>query len=724
MGSTSANDTILQKKLVLHTKKLEREFALTRTKKINKSKFREMEKKTRDGINNAEGNGQDSKNNAEGENLNNNNLNNENNSEPMKKSLLNDVHFTNVGSILDVYVDGPIKKLFQGPLSDRRIEQITERNKQLYIKKVNTVQETTKTIEPEIIINNNNNNNNSSSSNNNNKKKNKKNKKSNNDKDDKKNEHLDTETATTTTTKTTTTTTTETVAAFESTVQDIDPSVIDASVDVSDLLGQDMDKSESVHYKNGDSANNTNSEIIGGGVPANPKQLIHQEDLEDLYGEAEISSLTDFSGFFVLGWIACFFFVLKNLYVFYTQHGLHVMESEIWQYMSSGLFKVGAFDLVMYLSTYFTFAIQKLCYHKYLDWSTQGKHFVAIYEIVFLFGYLILAQFVVEFHWIAKIFIFLHSTVLLMKMHSYSFYNGYLWNLKQESDISKELLQFLKDHDELNKENSKILEKSVEYCESEIKSQSPKTNDPLTQQPLFPESLTVTNFFEFSMFPTLVYQITYPRNNKIRKVYVFEKLSAIFGIIFVMMTVAQIFMYPAALKAMSLESYPNSLEKWKLWIFACIDMIPGFICMYLLTWYLIWDAILNCIAELTRFADRNFYGDWWNSVSWNDFSKHWNIPVHQFLLRHVYHASMSFWKFNKVQAVLFTFILSSIFHELAMYAMFNKIRYYIFFFQMLQLPLTWFHYTLFVNNPVLGNCFFWFSICCGPTIVCCLYLTF
>ncbi|KAL6939237.1 hypothetical protein ACO0RG_003070 [Hanseniaspora osmophila] len=643
MGSTSANDTILQKKLVLHTKKLEREFALTRTKKINKSKFREMEKKTRDGINNAEGNGQDSKNNAEGENLNNNNLNNENNSEPMKKSLLNDVHFTNVGSILDVYVDGPIKKLFQGPLSDRRIEQITERNKQLYIKKVNT---------------------------------------------------------------------------------DIDPSVIDASVDVSDLLGQDMDKSESVHYKNGDSANNTNSEIIGGGVPANPKQLIHQEDLEDLYGEAEISSLTDFSGFFVLGWIACFFFVLKNLYVFYTQHGLHVMESEIWQYMSSGLFKVGAFDLVMYLSTYFTFAIQKLCYHKYLDWSTQGKHFVAIYEIVFLFGYLILAQFVVEFHWIAKIFIFLHSTVLLMKMHSYSFYNGYLWNLKQESDISKELLQFLKDHDELNKENSKILEKSVEYCESEIKSQSPKTNDPLTQQPLFPESLTVTNFFEFSMFPTLVYQITYPRNNKIRKVYVFEKLSAIFGIIFVMMTVAQIFMYPAALKAMSLESYPNSLEKWKLWIFACIDMIPGFICMYLLTWYLIWDAILNCIAELTRFADRNFYGDWWNSVSWNDFSKHWNIPVHQFLLRHVYHASMSFWKFNKVQAVLFTFILSSIFHELAMYAMFNKIRYYIFFFQMLQLPLTWFHYTLFVNNPVLGNCFFWFSICCGPTIVCCLYLTF
>ncbi|KAL6942571.1 hypothetical protein ACO0QE_003750 [Hanseniaspora vineae] len=693
MGSTNASEqdtVVFQKKLALHTKKLEREFKLTRTKRVSKSKFRELQKKNRESINNASGNAQSASALS---------VNKEVSPEPMKKSLLNDVHFTSVGSILDIYVDGPIKKLFQGPLSDKRIEQIRERNNQLYIKKINTVEETTKTSEPK------------------------------NGKSGGVVEGEDTQTDenVTTTTKTTTTTT-ETVAAFETTVQDIDPTVIDASVDVADLLGQDMDKSESGHYRNAHSLDNEalGKEIIGGGVPADPKQLIHQGDLEDLYGgNSEISSsLTDFSGFFVLGWIACFFFVLKNLYVFYSQHGFRVMESEIWQYMSSGLFKVAAFDLMMYLSTYFTFAIQMLCYYNYLDWSTEGKYIVAIYEVVFLFGYLVLAQFYVEFHWIAKIFIFLHSTVLLMKMHSYSFYNGYLWNLKQESDISKELLQFLKDHDELNKDNSKILEKSVEYCDSEIKSQSPKTNDPLTQQPFFPESLTFGNFFEFSMFPTLVYQITYPRNNKIRKFYVFEKLSAIFGIIFVMMTVAQIFMYPAAVKAMELESYPNSLEKWKLWVFACIDMIPGFICMYLLTWYLIWDAILNCIAELTRFADRNFYGDWWNSVSWNDFSKHWNIPVHQFLLRHVYHASMSFWKFNKVQAVLFTFILSSIFHELAMYAMFNKIRYYIFFFQMFQLPLTWFHYTLFVNNPVLGNCFFWFSICCGPTTICCLYLTF
>ena len=29
---------------------------------------------------------------------------------------------------------------------------------------------------------------------------------------------------------------------------------------------------------------------------------------------------------------------------------------------------------------------------------------------------------------------------------------------------------------------------------------------------------------------------------------------------------------------------------------------------------------LNVLAELTRFADRGFYGDWWNTVSWDQAS--------------------------------------------------------------------------------------------------------
>jgi len=28
------------------------------------------------------------------------------------------------------------------------------------------------------------------------------------------------------------------------------------------------------------------------------------------------------------------------------------------------------------------------------------------------------------------------------------------------------------------------------------------------------------------------------------------------------------------------------------------------------------------------FADREFYQDWWNSTSWDQFSRKWNKPVH------------------------------------------------------------------------------------------------
>lgn len=147
--------------------------------------------------------------------------------------------------------------------------------------------------------------------------------------------------------------------------------------------------------------------------------------------------------------------------------------------------------------------------------------------------------------------------------------------------------------------------------------------------------------------------------------------------------------------------------------------------MYLLVFYLIWDAILNCIAELSRFGDRYFYGDWWNCVSWDEFSRIWNVPIHKFLLRHVYHSSMSALQLNKTQATLMTFFLSSVVHELSMYVLFRKLRFYLFFFQMGQLPLVALSSSRLIRrNPILGNLLFWIGICTGPSVLCTMYLTF
>ncbi len=134
---------------------------------------------------------------------------------------------------------------------------------------------------------------------------------------------------------------------------------------------------------------------------------------------------------------------------------------------------------------------------------------------------------------------------------------------------------------------------------------------------------------------------------------------------------------------------------------------------------------MNCIAELTCFGDRYFYGDWWNCVDWAEFSRIWNVPVHKFLVRHVYHSSMSAFRLNRDQATLFTFFLSSVIHEMAMYVIFKRFRLYLFSFQMLQLPLVAISNTKFMRErTVIGNVIFWLGICLGPSVICTIYLTF
>ncbi|WFD23285.1 hypothetical protein MEQU1_001974 [Malassezia equina] len=79
-----------------------------------------------------------------------------------------------------------------------------------------------------------------------------------------------------------------------------------------------------------------------------------------------------------------------------------------------------------------------------------------------------------------------------------------------------------------------------------------------------------------------------------------------------------------------------------------------------------------CFAEITRFADREFYRDWWNSTTMEEFARDWNRPVHHFLLQHVYVSLIFQVGLSKSTASLFTFLLSSVFHELVMIVVSGK----------------------------------------------------
>ena len=89
-----------------------------------------------------------------------------------------------------------------------------------------------------------------------------------------------------------------------------------------------------------------------------------------------------------------------------------------------------------------------------------------------------------------------------------------------------------------------------------------------------------------------------------------------------------------------------------------------------------WSLDANC-----SFADREFYQDWWNSTSWDQFSRKWNKPVHTFLLRHVYASTIEGLKLSRTSATFITFLLSALCHELVMAVVTKKIRPYLFLMQ-------------------------------------------
>ena len=143
------------------------------------------------------------------------------------------------------------------------------------------------------------------------------------------------------------------------------------------------------------------------------------------------------------------------------------------------------------------------------------------------------------------------------------------------------------------------------------------------------------------------------------------------------------------------------------------------------------------------FADRRFYDDWWNSTSWDEFSRKWNKPVHTFLLRHVYASSISSYKLSRQSAMFFTFLLSAAAHELVMAIVTKKIRYvqyflsfyarllnrtyrmYLFVMQLAQIPLIAVgRLPAIKKNKLLGNVVFWLGLYAGFPLLCVAYCAY
>uniref|UniRef100_A0AAY4EVE1 O-acyltransferase n=1 Tax=Denticeps clupeoides TaxID=299321 RepID=A0AAY4EVE1_9TELE len=174
-------------------------------------------------------------------------------------------------------------------------------------------------------------------------------------------------------------------------------------------------------------------------------------------------------------------------------------------------------------------------------------------------------------------------------------------------------------------------------------------------------SLILPHFSQYLYFlfaPTLIYRDNYPRNPHIRWGYVGTKFSQVLGCLFYAYYVFVRLCIPQ-FRSISMQLF--DLRAMVLCVFNSI--LPGALVLFL-AFFAFLHCWLNAFAEMLRFGDRMFYKDWWNSTSFANYYRTWNVVVHDWLYYYVYkdYLLMTGKRF-RTGAMLFVFTVSAVVHE-------------------------------------------------------------
>ncbi|KAF1925527.1 sterol O-acyltransferase 1 [Didymella exigua CBS 183.55] len=446
------------------------------------------------------------------------------------------------------------------------------------------------------------------------------------------------------------------------------------------------------------------------------------------------SDYHDFHGFFVLFWIGLAIMVITSMLRQVKETG-YPFQIRQWNLFREKVWELGLVDGAMVGSTALALPLQKLFLNGKgsLRWSQLGMAIQSIYQAFWL-SFWCTYPFIRDWSWTAQVFFTLHLLAIFMKMHSYAFYNGHL----------SETLRRLNDLDTPEKASKAA---AVRYPKPRThlheipQSPSQSTPDAANQESLrqlredlafelssplgrvsYPENLNLYNWVDYIFCPTLCYELEYPRVTHIRPLEVFYKGLAVFGCIFLMVITTEEFILPVLDEsAIALYHSKGALDFSLILAETIGRLLFPFMITFLLTFLVIFEYILGAFAEITRFADRQFYADWWNSCDWLEFSREWNIPVHHFFRRHVYSASKN--HLSRPLATLITFLISALAHELVMGCITRKFRGYGFCAMMLQMPIVMVQRSKYVKGrTLLNNVLFWCSMVLGLSMMCALYV--
>eukprot|EP00808_Paulinella_micropora_P004482 g44377.t1 len=217
-------------------------------------------------------------------------------------------------------------------------------------------------------------------------------------------------------------------------------------------------------------------------------------------------------------------------------------------------------------------------------------------------------------------------------------------------------------------------------------------------KPYYP---SLAHLYFFIAAPTLCFQLQYPRTERIRKKFVMRRIAEIIFCSSLITFIAQQWVLPTLQNSIPLIEAGDFFHLFE----RILKLSVPNACIWLLSFYVIFHSTLNLCAELLRFADREFYKDWWNSPNLGTFWRWWNLPVHNWFVRHFYAPAIRH-GWTPLQAQLFVFFVSALLHEVIVSVPCHTFRLYVFVAMLSQAPLASIT-AMMRKDGVWGNVIFW-----------------
>ncbi|XP_077340009.1 sterol O-acyltransferase 2-like isoform X2 [Lithobates pipiens] len=171
----------------------------------------------------------------------------------------------------------------------------------------------------------------------------------------------------------------------------------------------------------------------------------------------------------------------------------------------------------------------------------------------------------------------------------------------------------------------------------------------------------LSSYLYFLFCPTLIYRDSYPRTPYIRWKYVIKYFAEFLGCVLFLYYIMDTLCIPLFT---NMSKQPFSVKTLVLSIFH--TTLPGTLVL-LVSFFALLHCWHNAFAEMLRFADRMFYKDWWNSTSFSNYYRTWNVVIHDWLFYYVYQDLLWLLKKKFRSAVtLVVFLMSASVHEYAL----------------------------------------------------------